>query len=224
MAQAHQAETRPKAPAPKAPGLYLVTPPVSDAAAFAGTLGSALATVDIAAVLLRLKPAGERDLIERVKALATVVQPTGTALVLDGHAGIVARAGADGAHLTGAAAFTEAVETLKPARIAGCGGLATRHDAMTAGERGADYVMFGDPDTDGHRASFAAIIERIEWWSELFEIPCVGFAAELHEVAPLIAAGADFVAVGHGLWDDPRGAVAVLADMARQLAMPEPAA
>ncbi len=56
---------------------------------------------------------------------------------------IAARAGADGAHLTGIEAFMAAVDSLKPAKIAGCGGLNSRDDAMLAGERGADYVMFG---------------------------------------------------------------------------------
>jgi thiamine-phosphate pyrophosphorylase len=207
-----------------APQLYLVTPPIDDAQAFAAPLGAALRAADVAAVLLRLAPASERTLIERVKTLAAVVQPAGAALVLDGHADLVARAGADGAHLAGITAFADTVETLKPARIAGCGGLATRHDAMLAGERGADYVMFGDPDADGHRASFAAIIERIEWWSALFEIPCVGLAASLDEVDALAAAGAEFVAVGQGVWDDPRGAAVALADVVRRLGIPEPAA
>jgi thiamine-phosphate pyrophosphorylase len=207
-----------------APRLYLVTPAIGEPGEFSGALEEALDAADVAAVLLRLVPTDERSLIRRVKAVAAVVQPRSIALVVKDHAEIVARAGADGAHLTGIAAYTEAVEAIKPARIAGCGGIATRHDAMTAGERGADYVMFGDPDPDGHRASFAAIVERIEWWSALFEIPCVGFAAGQHEVAPMIAAGADFVAVGQGLWDDPRGAAAALTDIARLFAMPEPAA
>ena len=88
-----------------------------------------------------------------------------------------ARAGADGAHLTGMAAFTAALEQLKPERIAGVGGLATRHDAMVAAEAGADYVMFGEPDAAGERPAFDAIEERIAWWAEVFEAPCVGYAA-----------------------------------------------
>jgi len=216
MAKPPQAKA--KRPAPR---LYLVTPLIDEAAAFAGVLSAALEAADVAAVLLRLKPADERTLINRVKALATVVQTKEVALVLDGHAEIVARADADGAHLTGIEAFTAALELLKPARIAGCSGLKTRHDAMLAGERGADYVMFGEIEPDGRRPSFPAIVERIQWWAELFEIPCVGFAAELHEIAPLVAAGADFVAVGAPLWDDPRGPAAAFAEAAEQLAAPE---
>jgi len=204
-----------------APRLYLVTPPIDEASGFADALASALGAADVAAVLLRLAPADERTLINRVKALAGVVQPKDVALVLDGHAEIVARAGADGAHLTGIEAFSAALELLKPVRIAGCGGLKTRHDAMLAGERGADYVMFGEAEPNGRRPSFKAIVERIQWWAELFEIPCVGFAAGLHEIAPLSAAGTDFVAVGTSLWDDPRGPAAAIAEAAEQLTTPE---
>jgi thiamine-phosphate pyrophosphorylase len=202
------------------PQLYVVTPPIDDASAFAGMLGDALGGANVAAVLLRLAPAAERDLIKRVKTLAPIIQDKGAALVLDGHSEITARAGADGAHLTGIAAFTAAVEALKPARIAGCGALKTRHDAMMAAERGADYVLFGDPE-EGRRPSFPAIVERIEWWAELFTIPCVGFAASLDEIGPLAKAGADFVAVGEHIWNDPRGAAAALAEAARHLASPE---
>jgi thiamine-phosphate pyrophosphorylase len=207
-----------------APRLYLVTPFVEDAAAFAGALDAALGAADVAAVLLRLHTSDERTLINRVKSLAPVAQRAGAALVLDGHAGIAARAGADGAHLTGIEAFTAASPTLKPERIAGCGGLKTRHDAMLAAERGADYVMFGEPEDGGRRPSFEALVERIEWWAEVFEIPCVAYAATLDEIVSLMHAGADFIAFGDRDWDGPGGAAAAVAAAAERLAVPEPAA
>jgi thiamine-phosphate pyrophosphorylase len=204
-----------------APRLYLFTPVIEDAAGFAGLLRDTIEAADVAAVLLRLKPAAERDLINRIKILAPIVQPRDAALVLDGQAEIAVRAGADGAHLTGIESFMAAAESLKPARIAGCGGLKSRDDAMAAGEHGADYVMFGEPKADGYRPSFEAIVERLEWWAELFTIPCVGFAAAPDEIGPLVAAGADFVAVGDSVWNDPRGPAKALADTAQQLAAPE---
>src|SRR5919202_1185081 len=91
------------------------------------------------------------------------VQAKGVALLLDGHPELVARAGADGAHLTGIDALTEALDTLKPERIAGAGGLPTRHDAMLAGERGADYLMFGEPGD--RRPGVDEITERVAWWA-----------------------------------------------------------
>jgi thiamine-phosphate pyrophosphorylase len=211
---AHSKQLKSQVPAPQ---LYLVTPQVENAAAFARELEAALDAADIAAVLLRLAEADERSQINVVKALAPLVQGKGVALLLDGQTDIVARGGADGAHLTGIEAFLAALDTLKPARIAGCAGLATRHDAMTAAERGADYVMFGDA-VDGRRPSFDAIVDRVAWWAEVFEVPCVGLTASLDEVGPLAAAGADFVAIGEFIWTDTRGVAATLAFAAKQLA------
>ena len=72
--------------------------------------------------------------------------------------------------------------------------------------------MFGEPDAKGQRPSMAAIAERLQWWAELFEPPCVGFAASREEAHEFAAAGADFVMVGDFVWADPRGAAAALAD------------
>jgi thiamine-phosphate pyrophosphorylase len=200
-----------------APRLYLMTPAVADAAAFARELGVALASnADIAAVLLRLAPGDERTQINRIKTLAPIVQDLGIALVLDGHPELVARGGADGAQLSGIEAFIVAAETLRPARIAGCAGLASRHDAMTAAERGADYVLLGDA-ADGRRPAFPAIVERVTWWAEVFEVPCVACAESFDEIEPLAAAAPDFIAVGDFIWSDARGIAAALDDASKRL-------
>lgn len=209
----------PKRPAPR---LYLVTP--QDASGLADRLAEALDAADIAAVLLRLPQADERAWIDHAKALAPTVQNKGAALLLEGHADLAVRAGADGAHLSGVQALSAALPMLKPAYIAGCGRLTTRHDAMLAGEAGADYVMFGEPDATGRRPSFAAVTARVAWWAELSEVPCVGFAASLDEVEPLAAAGADFVAVGDCIFADQRGNAAAVAEAAQRLAVAETAA
>jgi thiamine-phosphate pyrophosphorylase len=201
------------APPRLAPRLYLATPEVDDPLPLIASLPGLLAAADVAAVLVRLKPTDQRTMISRAKALAPAVQDAGAALLLDGHAELVARAGADGAHLTGIAAMTEALPSLKPDRIAGVGGLSTRHDSMAAGEAGADYVLFGEPDARGQRPSAEAIAERLQWWDELFEPPCVGFAISRQEAAEFASAGADFVLVGDLIWTDPRGAAAALADV-----------
>ena len=194
------------------PRLYLATPLVDDPSALSEMLADALAKVDVAAVLLRLKTTDQRTMITRVKTLAGVVQASGAALLLDGNVELVARGGADGAHLTGIEALQEALPSLKPDRIAGIGGLTTRHDSMSAGEAGADYVLFGEPDAHGHRPSVEAIAERLEWWAELFEPPCVGFAGSVEEAREFAAAGADFVLVGDFIWADSRGPAAALAN------------
>jgi thiamine-phosphate pyrophosphorylase len=194
------------------PRLYLATPVVDDPKGLAANLPGLLSGVDVAAVLVRLKMTDQRSMISCVKALAPAIQDAGAALLLDGHVEMVARCGADGAHLSGIAALEEALPDLKPDRIAGVGGLATRHDSMTAGELGADYVLFGEPDARGQRPSAEAIAERLQWWAELFEPPCVGFAASPEEAGEFAAAGADFVLVGDFVWADPQRAAAALAD------------
>ena len=200
--------------------LYLVTPQLGDPASFLRDVGAALDAGDVAAILLRLEKSDERTLTNRAKAVATAVQRRDVALLLDGHPELAVRAGADGAHLTGIEALTSAIPTLKPDRIAGAGGMRSRHDAMLAGEAGADYVMFGDPDQSGGRPPFDAIEERLDWWSKLFEAPCVGYAASLDEVAPLAQAGADFVALGDWMWTLAEGPAAVIAAATARLAAP----
>jgi thiamine-phosphate pyrophosphorylase len=207
-----------KPPPPRpAPRLYLATPEVDDPSQLIAQLPDLLAAADVAAVLVRLKETDQRSMISRLKQLAPVIQTPGAALLVEGHVELVARAGADGAHVGGIAALEEALPSLKPDRIAGVGGLATRHDSMAAGELGADYVLFGEPDANGVRPSAEAIAERLQWWDELFEPPCVGFAASLAEAGEFVAAGADFVLVGDLIWTDPRGASAALADVAKAI-------
>ena len=203
------------------PRLYVLTPVASDAGPLSENLAEIFRAVDVAAVLLRQGDADERSLINRVKAVARGVQAAGAALLVDGRPDIVARAGADGVHLAGPEALQAAVRMLKPNYIAGAGSLRTRHDAMVAAEAGADYVMFVEPDAAGHTPSRDAVIDRVAWWAELFEIPCVGYATTLDDVAALAAAGADFVAVGEALFDDPRGPKIAAADAAARLSLAE---
>jgi thiamine-phosphate pyrophosphorylase len=217
----------------RAPRLYLITPLLEDPAAFLPDLDLALGAGDVAAVLLRLAAADERTLIARAKTVAAAAQRRDVAVLLDGHADLVLRAGADGAHLTGVDAFAAALALLKPERIAGAGGVRSRHDAMLAGETGADYVMFGEPPPSppphagegksetkvgDRRPSLEETLDRLEWWAHLVEIPCVGYAASLDEVAALAHTGADFIALGDWIWTEPQGAAAVIAATAEQLA------
>ena len=204
-----------------APRLYLVTPRL-DAPGLAARLAKALAAADVAAVLAREPAATDADLIELVRTIAPGVQNRGVAFLIEDHPEIVERAGADGAHVAGMAAFDAALPVLKPRYIVGCGGLGSRHDAMVAGERGTDYVMFGEPDPNGRRPAFAAVLDRVAWWAELFEIPCVGWAMNLDEVAALAGAGADFVAIADPVWTDPRGPGVAVAAAASRLNTSEP--
>jgi thiamine-phosphate pyrophosphorylase len=182
--------------------LILITPLVVDAAAFAPRLTEACAAGAIAAVILRLEDADERTLVERAKPLVAAAQEGGAAVLLEGHEDIVGKSGADGVHVHGLVDAQDAVQRFRPQKIVGAGRLRARDDAMTAGEADVDYVMFGDGGADGGRPPFDAVVERVQWWAEVFQTPCVGVAPEAGGVEALAAARAEFVALDTWLWDE----------------------
>lgn len=205
------------------PRLYFYTPVIQQADAFAPVLESALAAGDVACVFLRLGGLGESEAVRAASRLVPIVQSHGAAaLVADSR--VAGRAGADGLHVHGRdeallEALGEAVAAMKPKdRIVGAGGARSRHDAMAAGEMDIDYVAFGDPAPDGWTPEADHVVERVSWWSSIFNVPCVGFAASLADVRRIGEAGADFVALGDAVWTDPRGAPAAVAEAAKALA------
>ncbi|TAL80411.1 MAG: thiamine phosphate synthase [Beijerinckiaceae bacterium] len=190
-----------------APRLYLITPKLAEAAAFDAAFEAALAAGDIACVLLRMQMQAGSDSKKLVARFAALARKHDTALLIEDPQ-LAARCDADGVHVgEGGMGLEAAVAAMKPDRIVGVGGLSSRHDAMLAGESGADYVMFGDLDAE---EDSAAIIERIAWWAEIFTLPCVAYAQTLADVAPLAAAGADFIALDDAVWEHPHGAAAAV--------------
>ena len=192
--------------------LVLFTPFEPDAATLPQALKAAFGAAAIDAVILRLPETDDRSQINLAKAVAPIVQGAGAALMLDGRPDLVARAGADGAHVTGLEAVSPALDILRAQeRMCGVGGLPARHDAMEAAELGTDYVMFGEPRPDGSVPPLSAILERAQWWAELFQVPCVAYAPSLDDVGPLAATGAEFVALGDYVFRDEDGIAAALA-------------
>jgi thiamine-phosphate pyrophosphorylase len=171
----------------------------------------------VAAVLLRSAVNDEALIRRHIDTIAPLAQRAGTALLIEAMPELASHSAADGSHVGDPGGLAAALKVLKPDRIVGAGGLRTRHDAMVAGEMGVDYVMFGEPGATGRRPSVAALIERVAWWAELFEPPCVGFAADLDEVSRLAAAGADFVAAGDLVWHDADGPASGLRALAARL-------
>ncbi|GGC64312.1 thiamine phosphate synthase [Chelatococcus reniformis] len=193
--------------------LYLMTPTIADAQAFAPLLAQVCASGNVAAVLIDLPRDDERSTINRIKCLAPIVQERGAALLVTASPQAAVRGGADGVHLSGAdpATLRDATGTLQPDRIVGVGALSLRHDAMVAGEVDVDYVMFGEPRADGFVPDVEATVERAAWWAELFAVPCVAYAAQLDAVPLLASTGAEFVALGDAVFNAPEGPAAAVA-------------
>jgi thiamine-phosphate pyrophosphorylase len=200
--------------------LYLASPVVTRVDVFLPLLRAALEAGDVASLLLRLD-AGAADAAS-VRAVAALTQPRDIALLLDENAERIARGGADGLHLPyDEKRLAAALKRLHPDYIVGVGDLASRDDAMRAGEAGADYLLFGD-DEDGKAPLFELLLERAAWWAELFETPCVALARRLEEVAPLAATGAEFVMIGEAVWSDPRGPAEAMREAMARLAAEAP--
>ena len=192
------------------PSLYLITPAVADLDAFAPALEDALSAGGTTAVLLRLASADERTQIGRVKALAALVERFDVAAIVADPGEVdlvtvVTRGGADGGHSDDPARIEDLCQRLKDGRNIGAGGLDSKHDAMTAGELGVDYVLFGEPRPDGSLPPLALVEERAAWWAEIFQTPCVVHAPDLPSVPALVATGAEFLAASDLVWSHPDG-------------------
>lgn len=188
--------------------LYLITPAAFEPKAFAETLKAALDAGDVASLQIRLKPADDDAVRRAVDALMPVAHAHDVAVLVNDRADIAAAMGCDGAHIGQEdVAYAQARQLLGPDRIIGVTCHASRHLAMIAGEEGADYVAFGAFfPTKTKQPSAHAEPEILTWWSELFEIPCVAVGGITVENAGiLVRAGADFLAVSSGVWDDAQG-------------------
>lgn len=206
--------------------LYLLTPLLSgaDANAFASIFAEVLDAAAIACALVRLAPGAQADAKAILAPLLRAAVAADCALLIETDARLAARLGADGVHVAGASAdLAAAIESLKPERIVGTGSLRTRDEAMTAGELGADYVMFGEPRRGARAMDLAALAERVSWWAEIFETPCVAYADAISTAGELARAGADFIAVDEAIWsaasppEAARQAEALLQGVAAQI-------
>ena len=182
------------------PRLFLITPPIDNAARFAPLLEAAVGAADVACVLLRTetRDAGAAKAI--VRALAPLAQRRGAAVLVEGDPRLAVRAEADGVHLSNDTALDEALAALKPDRIVGIGARADRDAAMRAGEAGVDYLMFGGPDAP---ESHDDVVALAGWWAEIFNVPCVAYAHRPDLAGALARTGAEFIALCGGLWDTP---------------------
>jgi thiamine-phosphate pyrophosphorylase len=188
--------------------LYLITPPAFVPAAFVDPLAEALDGGDVACLQLRLKPAGDDEIRRAADLLRPVAQQRGVAFLMNDRPDLARETGCDGVHVGQEdAAYAEARRLLGAERIVGVTCHASRHLAMEAAEAGADYVAFGAFFPSGTKAAqHHADPEIVRWWSELMTVPCVAIGGITPEnCAPLVEAGADFLAVIGAVWGYPQG-------------------
>lgn len=201
--------------------LYLVTPPAFEPVTFADRLAEALDAGDVACVQLRLKPAGDDAIRRAADALRPVAQRRGVAFVMNDRPDLALATDCDGVHVGQEdASYAEARQILGLGRIVGVTCHASRDLAIDAADAGADYVAFGAFFPSASKeAKHHAEPEIIQWWSEVMTVPCVAIGGITPEnCAPLVAAGADFLAVIAAVWDHPQGPGAAVKAFAKAIA------
>lgn len=195
------------------PQITLISPPAFDPEVFSDRIARVLDAAEIACLRLSLGTRDEDILMRAADAARELGHSRDVAVVIDNHLILAERLGLDGVHLTdGARSVRKARKDLGADAIVGafCG--TSRHDGISAGEAGADYVAFGPMGEttlgDGSRAPF----DLFEWWSEVIEVPVIAEGALTAELVERFGPVTDFFAVGEEIWaaDDPVAALKAL--------------
>jgi thiamine-phosphate pyrophosphorylase len=194
--------------------LYLVSPPMFELAAHAEALNEALGAcgqMTVAAYQLRLKIIDESEILRAADVLLPICRAHDVAFILNDRMDLAKACGADGVHLGQGDGDPRAARELlgRDAQIGvTCHG--SRHMAMEAGEAGANYVAFGAFfDTSTKAVEHRAEPDILSWWTAISPIPCVAIGGiTAANCAPLVAAGADFLAVSAAVWQADGGAAA----------------
>jgi thiamine-phosphate pyrophosphorylase len=193
--------------------LYLITPPRLEAKSFADTLKRALDAGDVASLQLRLKDGSDDEIRRATEILMPIAQKRDVAFILNDRPDLARGMRCDGVHVGQEdASYAEARLIVGKNAIVGVTCHDSRHLAMEAAEAGADYVAFGAFfPTATKEAKTRADIELLRWWTELMVVPCVAIGGiTVENAAPLVEAGADFLAVSSGVWDYPEGPAAAV--------------
>lgn len=202
------------------PQLYLITPSSFEIETFAPSLAAILDAMPIACVRMALAESDETALSRAADALRETCHARDIAIVIERHAVLAGQLGLDGVHLPeGARNIRKLRETMGDDAIIGAACGASRHDGMSAGEAGADYVSFSPlgetPLGDGQsRVEF----ELFEWWSAMIEVPVVAEGALTRDLVERYAAVTDFFAIGPEIWSNP-DPLAALKDLTEPLGL-----
>lgn len=188
--------------------VYLISPPAIDLGAFVPSLKRAFEGGDVASFQLRLKGAGDDEVLRAVETLMPICVEHDVALIVNDRPDLAAKSGADGVHI-GAddGDYKVARAAVGKDKIVGVSCYDSRHRALVAAEAGADYVAFGaffPTATKEPRAR--ANFGLLRWWSQLTVVPCVAIGGiNAENCGMLVKAGADFLAVISAVWDHPEG-------------------
>jgi thiamine-phosphate pyrophosphorylase len=193
----------------------LITPAAFEPRAFARELAAALDAGDVACLQLRLKDAPDHEILRAAEIVMPICVRHDVAFIVNDRPDLAKKSGADGVHVgQDDASYQDARLALGPDKIVGVTCHDSRHLAMEAADAGADYVAFGAFfPTSTKEAKSKADPEILGWWSDIMTVPCVAIGGiTVDNCAPLVEAGADFLAVVSGVWNYPRGPAQAIKD------------
>ena len=198
--------------------LYLISP-LDVGGAFPDRLARALDAGPVAAFQFRVKDVAEHEAARLAEPLQRICADREVAFIVNDSIALAKRLGADGVHLGQQdGSVADARARLGKAAQIGVTCHDSRHLAMEAGEAGADYVAFGAFFPSSTKdTKHVAEPELLSWWARLFELPCVAIGGiTAANCGPLVAAGADFLAVSNAVWgrDEAKGVRALVAAIA----------
>ncbi|MXP25386.1 thiamine phosphate synthase [Altererythrobacter indicus] len=183
--------------------LYLISP-LDVTGDFPARLERALDAGPVAAFQFRVKDIDQHEAARLAEPLQAICAARDVAFIVNDSVALAKRLGADGVHLGQEDGDPrEAREELGREAQIGVTCHSSRHLAMEAGDRGADYVAFGaffpsETKVTEHQAD----LEMLTWWQSMFEIPCVAIGGITPENCVALAeAGADFIAVSGAVWN-----------------------
>ncbi len=158
----------------------------------------------VSAFQLRVKGLDQHEAARLAEPLQAICAARDVAFIVNDSVALAKRLKADGVHLgQGDGDPKDAREQLGREAQIGVTCHASKHLAMEAGERGADYVAFGAFFPSGTKETeHRPAPDILQWWSALFEIPCVAIGGITPDnCRPLVDAGADFLAVSGAVWN-----------------------
>ena len=183
--------------------LYIVSPADFEIEKFSDDLKLILDSIEISCFRLALSTQNEDIIAKTADVTRDICHSRDVAIVIKDHFLFVEKHGLDGVHLSdGSRNVRKARKNLVKDSIVGafCGN--SKHDGLTAGEAGADYISFGPLSKTTLKDGTIAQNDLFKWWSTMIEIPVVAEGNLNKKVIYSLENDTDFFAFGDELWNE----------------------